>query len=62
LQRVDRYRFKPTLFSGAPKVILFDRAAGFLVSLPKIDAKLREVKWRGSQADDAGITDDDLPL
>jgi len=43
-------------------VILFDRAAGFLVSLPKIDAKLREVKWRGSQAGDTGITDDDLPF
>jgi hypothetical protein len=60
LQQFERYHFKPTLFSGAAKVMLFDRAAGFLVSLPKIDAKLREVKWRGSQAGDAGITDDDL--
>jgi hypothetical protein len=39
-------------------VILFDRAAGFLVSLPKINAKLRELNWRGSQAGDA----DDLPF
>jgi hypothetical protein len=43
-------------------VILFDRAAGFLVSPPKIDAKLREVKWRSSQAGDAAFTDDDLPF
>jgi hypothetical protein len=60
LRQFEMYNFKPTLFSGAPKVILFDRAAGFLVSLPKIDAKLREVKWPGSQAGDAGVTDDDL--
>lgn len=50
LQQFERYHFKPALFSAAPKAILFDRAAGFLVSLPQIDAKLREVKWRGSQA------------
>jgi hypothetical protein len=54
LQQFERYHFKPTLFSGVPKVILFDHAAGFLVSPPKIDAKLREVKWRGSQAGDDG--------
>jgi hypothetical protein len=48
LLQFARYRFQPTLFTAAPKVILFDRSEGFLVPLPKIEAKPREVKWTPS--------------
>jgi hypothetical protein len=62
LQQFARYHFNPALFSATPKVILFDRAAGFLVPLPSIDAKPREVKWTPREPDDIDITDDDLPF
>ena len=62
LQQFAGYRFKPALFTAAPKVILFDRAAGFLVPLPKIDAKPREVKWTPRESGDSGFTDEDLPF
>ena len=34
LQQFEGYRFKPARFAGEPKVILFDRAGGFLVRMP----------------------------
>ncbi|HEY6344781.1 MAG TPA: hypothetical protein VIY49_25065 [Bryobacteraceae bacterium] len=58
LQQFARYYFNPALFSAAPKVILFDRAAGFLVPLPEIDAKPREVRWTPREPGDTRITDD----
>jgi hypothetical protein len=39
LQQSEKYRFNAAQFEGEPKVILFDRAAGFLVRPPRIDAK-----------------------
>lgn len=62
LQQFADYYFNPALFSAAPKVILFDRATGFLVPLPQIDAKAREVKWTPREPDDIDITDDDGPF
>jgi hypothetical protein len=62
LQQFARYYFNPALFSAAPKVILFDRAAGFLVPLPDIDAKPREVKWTPREPGYTDITDDDVPF
>jgi hypothetical protein len=38
-------------------VILFDRSEGFLVPLPKIEAKPREVKWTPRESDGTGVTD-----
>lgn len=39
LQQFDDYQFHPAQFEVEPKVILFDRAAAFLVRPPRIDAK-----------------------
>ena len=39
LRQYAKYRFNPAQFEGEPKVILFDRARGFLVHLPRMDAK-----------------------
>jgi hypothetical protein len=62
LQQFARYHFNPALFSAGLKVILFDRAAGFLVPLPRIDAKPREVRWTPREPGDTDITDDDVPF
>jgi hypothetical protein len=61
LQQFRSYRFKPGLFAGEPKVILFDRSSSFLVSLPNIDVAPREVKWTPRSADQSG-SDDDVPF
>jgi hypothetical protein len=37
LQQFEKYRFDPARFQAASKVILFDRATGFLVRPPKTD-------------------------
>ena len=39
LRQFERYRFNSAQFEGEPKVMLFDRASGFLVRPPRIDAK-----------------------
>ena len=39
LQQFEGYRFRDAQFHGEPKVVLFDRAGGFLVRPPEIDAK-----------------------
>jgi hypothetical protein len=63
LQQFENYRFKPALFAGEPKVILFDRSANFLVPLPRIDAKPREIRWtRSSHPGDTGIDNDGEPF
>jgi hypothetical protein len=62
LRQFGGYRFTPALFMPAFKVILFDRAAGFLVPLPKIDAKPREVNWTPGEPSDSGLTDEDVPF
>jgi hypothetical protein len=62
LQQIAGYRFRPAIFTAAPKVILFDRTAGFLVPLPQIDAKPREVRWTPRESGDGGFMDEDLPF
>jgi hypothetical protein len=63
LQQLQEYGFKPEVFRAAPKVILFDRAAGFSVSLPKIDAGPREIEWTPREPDlRTDFTDDDVPF
>jgi hypothetical protein len=54
LQQFSRYRFNPAQFEGEPKVVLFDRASGFVVRRPKIDGKLRPMVSRT-------VRDDDIP-
>jgi hypothetical protein len=39
LQQFQNYRFNPARFEAAPKVILFDRATGFLVRAPRMDSR-----------------------
>jgi hypothetical protein len=53
LQQFEGYRFKPGLFASEPKVILFDRSASFLVPLPRIDGKRREVRWKEPSPDES---------
>lgn len=57
LQQFRNYRFNLGRFAGEPKVILFERSATFLVGLPNIDAKPREVRWIHTAPDD-----DDVPF
>jgi len=45
LQQFRDYRFDVARFASQPKVILFDRSSRFVVSPPRINAKLREVRW-----------------
>ena len=52
VQQVERFRFKPRLFDSAPKVILFDRGASFLVTLPRIEGNLRGVTWIPPKSED----------
>jgi hypothetical protein len=60
LQQFRDYRLEPARFAGLPKVMLFDRSAGFLVAPPRIDGTPRELKWtRRSPGDDM---DDDVPF
>jgi hypothetical protein len=64
LQQFERYRFNPAQFEGESKVILFDRASGFLVRPPLIDATPTRIVHRPRKGDDfnKGITDDDVPF
>jgi hypothetical protein len=55
LQQFQRYRFNPGQFEYEPKVILFDKASGFLVNKPKIEGKLRMIVSRS-------VKDDDVPF
>ncbi len=73
LRQFPKYRFNAAQFEGEPKVVLFDRASGFLVRPPRIDAKPTRVvpRARKGDEDDAdgdadevnqGNTDNDEPL
>jgi hypothetical protein len=46
LRQFQDYRYKPGLFAGEPKVVLFERSTNFLVSLPRMDAKPRVIIWK----------------
>jgi hypothetical protein len=58
LQQFRDYRFKPSLFFGEPKVVLFDRSTDFRVTPPKIEGQAREVEW----SPPFGENDDDVPF
>ena len=57
LQQFERYRFNSAQFEGEPKVTLFDRASGFLVRPPRIDAKPARFVRR-PRKDDEGFDDE----
>jgi hypothetical protein len=52
LQQFERYRFNSARFEGEPKVTLFDRASGFLVRPPRIDAKPARFVRRAREVDE----------
>jgi len=51
LQQFEKYRFDPARFQAAPKVILFDRASGFLVRPLKIE-DVRRTRTFGAGRDE----------
>ncbi len=55
LQQFKQYGFNPAQFEAESRVVLFDRASGFLVSLPRIEVKRTFEKF-------AGLADDDVPF
>lgn len=57
LQQYEKYRFKAAQFEAAPKVILFDRAGGFLVRPPRIDATPTRIVHR-ARRDEEGRNED----
>jgi hypothetical protein len=61
LQQFEKYRFNSARFEGEPKVILFDRASGFLVRPPRIDAKPARFVRR-ARKDDEGFDDENVPF
>jgi hypothetical protein len=61
LQQFEKYRFNSARFDGEPKVILFDRASGFLVRPPRIDAKPARFVRR-ARKDDEGFDDENVPF
>jgi len=52
LQQFEKYRFNSARFEGEPRVILFDRASGFLVRAPRIDAKPARFVRRPKEVDE----------
>jgi hypothetical protein len=60
LRQFEDYRFKPGLFASEPKVVLFERSTNFLVPLPRIEGKHREITWREHPPDE--FADDDAPF
>jgi hypothetical protein len=61
LQQFERYRFNAAQFEGEPKVTLFDRASGFLVRPPRIDAKPARFVRRARKVHE-GLDDRDVPF
>ena len=61
LQQFEKYRFNSAQFEGEPKVILFDRASGFLVRPPRIDAKPARFVRRARKADE-DLDDENSPF
>ena len=52
LQQFEQSRFDPARFESEARVVLFDRASGFLVSLPRIEAKSTFKKSPDTRDDD----------
>jgi hypothetical protein len=52
LQQFDGYRFNPARFAAEPKVILVDKASGFVVRVPRIDAKPARIEYRSRPGED----------
>jgi hypothetical protein len=61
LQRFEKYRFNSAQFEGEPRVTLFDRASGFLVRPPRIDAKPARFVRRARKADE-DLDDENSPF
>ena len=61
LQQFEKYRFHSARFEGEPKVTLFDRASGFLVRPPRIDAKPARFVRR-ARKDHEGFDDENVPF
>lgn len=61
LQQFEKYRFNAARFEGESKVILFDRAGGFLVRPPRIDAKPARFVRRPKEVDE-DFDDKDVPF
>jgi hypothetical protein len=61
LQQFEKYRFNSAQFEGEPRVTLFDRASGFLVRPPRIDAKPARFVRRARKALE-GLEDEDAPF
>ena len=59
LRQFQDYRFKPGLFAGEPKVVLFERSANFLVPLPKMEARPRVITWKERPPDEVADDEDD---
>ena len=59
LRQFARYHFNPEQFESEPKVILFDRARGFLARTPTMDAKPTRIVHH-ARADD--ISDEGVPF
>jgi hypothetical protein len=61
LQQLEKYHFHSAQFEGEPKVTLFDRASGFLVRPPRIDAQPARFVHR-PRKDDEGFDGEDVPF
>jgi hypothetical protein len=59
LLQFAQYRFRPAQFESEDKVILFDRAEGFVVQPPRMDAKPVRFQPRQEQDDLPGKTEDE---
>jgi hypothetical protein len=60
LRQFQDYRFKPGLFAGEPKVLLFERSTNFLATLPRMaDAKPRVIIWKERSPDEVVDDEDD---
>ena len=64
LQQFDDYRFDQARFEREPKVVLLDRAAGFLVHAPRtVDVNPPTIiNWIDPFDGEEGITGDDIPF
>jgi hypothetical protein len=59
LRQFEKYSFNSAQFGGAPRVTLFDRASGFLVHPPRIDAKPTRFVQRAAHEN---LDDRDVPF
>ena len=59
LRRFPLYEFNASRFEAEPRVLLFERASGFLVPMPRIEVEPeRQIRWH----DETNVTDDDVPF